>query len=131
MKKIIALILFASLLICSLSACKKDEGDNNDAGGEAGGNTGSEQIQNSVEDVLRQVLPGATVFYDISDSDKYPESVTTFIKTDVGYVLVVKSNGYKDGLFVMCGIDNDGKIVGVEIIGDEETPESLIPYLMR
>ena len=127
MKKIIALILFASLLICSLSACKKDEGDNNDAGGEAGGNTGSEQIQNSVEDVLRQVLPGATVFYDISDSDKYPESVTTFIKTDVGYVLVVKSNGYKDGLFVMCGIDNDGKIVGVEIIGDEETPEKSDP----
>ena len=31
-------------------------------------------------------------------------------------------SGNKPGLVVMCGVDNDGKIVGVEVISDDETP---------
>lgn len=122
MKKIIALILFAALLIPSLSACKKDNGDSS-GNGDSGSN--KEEYQTPVEDVLREVLPGAEIFEDILNAgeNEYPESVSTLIKADNGYVVIIKSSGYSNELFVMCGIDNAGKIVGVQILGSNETPE--------
>ena len=125
MKKIIALILFSALLICSLSACNKnknDDGDNNSTGGNK-----EEQYQTPVEDVLRQVLPGADNFEDISNLHEYPDSVSTLVRADKGYVVVVKTSGYSNELFVMCGIDLMGRIVGVEILGNNETPEKAQP----
>ena len=127
MKKIIALMLLLSLLVGSLSACKKNKDDGSD-GGTSDGGSSDNHYQTPVEDVLRQVLPGAKDFVDIS-SDEYPESVTTFVKADIGYVLVVKSSGYGKELFVMCGIDNEGKIVGVEILSHNETPEKAQPVI--
>ena len=117
MKKIIAFVLFMSLLICCFAACGKNKNNDNS------GNSNENSVPTPTEEELRSVLPGAEYFKDISDSTKYPASVTTLVKANNGYVVVVNSSGYDQNMFVMCGIDNMGKIVGVEILKHNETPE--------
>ena len=117
MKKIIVFVLFMSLLICCFAACGKNKNNDNN------GNPNENSIPTPTEEELRSVLPGAEYFKDISDSAKYPASVTTLVKANNGYVVVVNSSGYDQNMFVMCGIDNMGKIVGVEILEHNETPE--------
>ena len=71
---------------------------------------------------LLVVLPDAKSFEKIELTDKYPAEITKAYKADVGYVFETYVKG-KDFMTVMCGIDNDGKVVGVDVITDSETPD--------
>lgn len=71
---------------------------------------------------MKVVLPEGTTFTEMELTDGYPDAVTKAYKSDAGYVFQTKTSGNKPGIVAMCGVNNDGKLVGVEIISDEETP---------
>ncbi len=75
------------------------------------------------EAALREVLPGGKDFkeIDIDSVDGLPETLSAAYKADAGYVFKVTERGYQPGLVIMCGINNDGKIVGVKCTESSET----------
>lgn len=82
---------------------------------------------------LKVVLPSATTFEKIELGDDYPEEVKKGYKSDAGYVFETSTSGNKPGIVAMIGIDTDGKVVGVEIISDDETPsykEKIFPLIV-
>ena len=136
MKKIIVLLLFLSLLLGSFASCGNAEGNNTFGDGQGTDNSGNENSgsgDGSADDILDMflsVLPGAEDFSDIyfiGDDNPYgiSESVRSVYKSSGGYVVIVETKGYNDGLAVMCGLDNDGKIVGVRIFAHNESQERM------
>lgn len=85
----------------------------------------SEQIIKNQEEKANQtfaeVLPGATGKTSIELDSSYPPSVTSAYKFDNGYVFQMEVKGYKSGLIIMCGVDNEGKVSGVKHIQTNET----------
>lgn len=81
-----------------------------------------EQAQNaSANKALLEVLPDGKNFVELEITSDYPEVVTAGYKADGGFVFQMSVNGYQPGLVIMCGIDSDGKIVGVKHIQSNET----------
>lgn len=80
------------------------------------------QAEEAANAAMKVVLPDATTFTELTVTDEYPDAVIKAYKSDAGYVFQTKTTGNKAGIIAMCGVDNNGKIVGVEIISDEETP---------
>ena len=70
---------------------------------------------------LLEVLPGGKNFTEIQINEKYPTAVTKGWSADGGYVFQMEVAGYKPGLIIMCGVDADGKVVGVKHIATNET----------
>lgn len=70
---------------------------------------------------LLEVLPNGKNFTELTITSDYPAVVEAGYKADGGYVFKMKVAGYKPGLVIMCGIDEDGKIVGVKHIQSSET----------
>ena len=56
------------------------------------------------------------------DSEKYPKEVKTISKFDIGYVIETEVKGNASGMVVLVGIDNSGKVTGVKVIKNGETP---------
>ena len=80
---------------------------------------------------LLVVLPDGKDFAEIELADDYPEEVSRAYKADIGYVFELKTRG-KEQLTVMCGVDNDGKIVKIQVLSEQETPgykEKVFPYV--
>ena len=71
--------------------------------------------------VMREVLPDATGFEDITDDYDLPSNVQAAHKADKGYVFQITYKGYNSGNVMMCGVDNDGKIVKSKIITYADT----------
>ena len=71
---------------------------------------------------LLVVLPGAVGFEEIELTDSYPSEITKAYKANLGYVFETKVQG-KESMTVMCGVDNDGKLVKLEVISEAETPD--------
>ena len=71
-----------------------------------------------------EVLPGLDVLTmeEITPDDKYPEVVEKISKFDAGYVVETKVKGNATGMIVLVGIDNDGKVTGVKVLENGETP---------
>ncbi len=83
-----------------------------------------EKAQNAAANAaLLVVLPEGENFKQIEITSDYPDEITKAYKADGGYVFEASVNGNKPGLVIMCGIDTDGKIVGVEVITHNETPD--------
>ena len=58
---------------------------------------------------LAVVLPGGTNFTELPvEGAGFPASVTAAYKADNGFVFQMTVTGYKPGLVIMCGIDNNG-----------------------
>lgn len=71
---------------------------------------------------LAVVLPGGTNFTELPvEGAGYPESVTAAYKADNGFVFRMEVTGYKPGLIIMCGINNDGTVAGADFIASNET----------
>ena len=68
-----------------------------------------------------EILPGAASKQEITLDDSYPEVVTAGYKFDNGYVFQMEVAGYKAGLVILCGIDNEGKVTGMKHIQSGET----------
>ena len=81
-----------------------------------------EAAQNAAANAaLLEVLPEGKNFEEIEITPDYPSVVTAGYKADGGYVFRMSVVGYKPGLVIMCGIDSDGRIVGVKHIQSSET----------
>lgn len=70
---------------------------------------------------LQQVLPAGTTFDPLTITEDYPKAITGAYKSDAGYVFKAEVTGYKSGLIIMVGIDNEGKIAGVKHTASKET----------
>lgn len=71
---------------------------------------------------LLVVLPGAKNFEKIESLEGYPKEIKTAYKADKGFVFEVSTKG-KEAMTVMCGVDTDGALVGIDIIVESETPD--------
>lgn len=56
------------------------------------------------------------------DAEKYPKEVKAVSKFDAGYVIETEVKGNASGMVVLVGIDNEGKVTGVKVIKNGETP---------
>ena len=86
--------------------------------------TSAKILQNQADkanQAFTEVLPGATGKTQITLDDSYPEVITEAYKFDNGFVFRTEVTGYKSGLVIMCGIDLEGKVVGVKHIQSSET----------
>lgn len=70
---------------------------------------------------LVEVLPGGKNFKEIEITSEYPSIVTAGYKADGGYVFKMEVTGYKPGLIIMVGVDEEGKIVAAKHIATNET----------
>lgn len=70
---------------------------------------------------LLEVLPDGKNFSEIKITDEYPAVVTKGYSADGGYVFTMSVKGYEAGLVITCGIDTEGKIVGVKHLESNET----------
>ncbi len=76
----------------------------------------------ATQKALRDVLPLAeSDFTELTLNEKYPAAVTEGYSADAGYVFKMVVTGYKPGLTILCGIDNDGVITGAKYIESNET----------
>ena len=92
-----------------------------------------QQEEEAANAAMAIVLPGAKGFKDITNTltDEYPSEITAAYTADKGYVFKVAVRG-KNDMVVMCGVSSDGKIAGVEIISESETPgykEKIFPLV--
>lgn len=69
----------------------------------------------------REVLPNAGDFEDITEKYEFDDSVQAAYKADIGYVFQITYKGYNSGNIMMCGVDNDGKLVKSKIITYADT----------
>jgi Na+-translocating ferredoxin:NAD+ oxidoreductase RnfG subunit len=58
----------------------------------------------------------------VPEAGKYPSAVKKISKFDVGYVIETEVKGNAAGMIVLVGIDNDGKVTGVKVLANAETP---------
>ena len=80
----------------------------------------------AVQEAQKKVLPQASSFeqkqlQSNGTSIKYSEGKTASGETS-GYVFQTRSKGYGGDIVIMSGITSDGKIAGVTILSNEETP---------
>ena len=77
----------------------------------------------------REVLPNAEGFEDITDKYEFAAGIQAAFKADLGYVFQITYKGYNSGNVMMCGVDNDGKLVKSKIITFADTYKQYIDKL--
>ena len=67
-------------------------------------------------------LPDATGFYEVV-IDELPDSVREIYasENDVGYVFTLVTRGYGGDITIICGIDNEGKLLTTNVLSHSET----------
>ncbi len=81
-----------------------------------------EAAQNAAaNEALLVVLPDGKNFEEITLDEKYPSVITRGYRADGGFVFQANVTGKSSGLIILVGIDTEGKIVGTEVIADQET----------
>ncbi len=71
---------------------------------------------------MKEVLPEGETFEPIIDLDNLPESVVeAYDAKEAGYVIKVSVTGYQPNMIIICGIDNDGVVVGTKYFSGGET----------
>ena len=80
-----------------------------------------EQAQSS--GALLEVLPEGTTFDEVTLADypTLPSAVAAAWRAPEGCVFKTVTKGYANGLTLMIGIDNDGKIVNTKVVSSNET----------
>lgn len=102
-----AICLAAALLLSLINMLTSERIKENEAG--------------KITESLSEVLPEGKNFEPFELDDKYPAVIKLAYKADGGFVFQAEVKGYKDGLKILCGISNDGKIAGVTHIETNET----------
>ena len=69
-----------------------------------------------------EIIPEADGF-ELMEIEDLPASVTEVYKTtnDTGYIFMLTTMGYGGEMDLICGIDNDGKIISVKTLSHSET----------
>ena len=70
---------------------------------------------------MREVLPNAEGFEDITDKYEFSNQIQAAHKADIGYVFQITYKGYNSGNVMVCGVDNDGKLVKSKVITFADT----------
>jgi len=77
------------------------------------------------EEAMNANIPNATGFERIETGsvNGFPASVREVYKTtnDVGYIFIVVQNGFSGDITIICGIDPEGRIIGVSTLSHTET----------
>ncbi|MBR5139420.1 MAG: hypothetical protein IKV16_00050, partial [Clostridia bacterium] len=71
---------------------------------------------------LLVVLPGAKNFEEITLNENYPAEIKKAYKANLGFVFEAEVKG-KETMSIMCGVDNDGNLVKIDILSESETPD--------
>lgn len=89
----------------------------------------AQQQADKANGALVEVFPGGTGFAPMDLSEfKMPATVTAgYTEASGGYVFQLETSGKAGGFITMCGVDKDGKIVGVKCIKNGETPSYFAP----
>ena len=87
-----------------------------------------EAAQNAAANAaLLEVLPEGKNFQEIEITSDYPEIVTAGYKADGGFVFKMEVTGKSTGFIIMCGIDENGNVVGTKVVSNQETPSYAEP----
>ncbi len=89
------------------------------------------QKQAAIDAAFKDVLPDGENFKEITLSEDYPDKIKSAYKADGGYVFELDVKG-KEAMTVMVGVDSEGKIAGVKVISESETPgykDKVLPYV--
>lgn len=86
---------------------------------------------NKANAALLEVYPDGEGFEAMNLSAfAMPQSVVAgYTEKNGGYVFQMNVKGKSDGMIVMCGVDAEGKIVGVKCIENKETPTYFAPVV--
>jgi len=70
-------------------------------------------------------IPDATAFelIEIASYDGMPGTVREIYRTtnDVGYIFIAVVNGFSGNITIICGVDNDGRIIRTSTLSHTET----------
>ena len=81
------------------------------------------QLKTQAETEARQsVLPDAKSFQEVTGDNAHFVGLEEDGVTPVGYVFMTETTGYGGDIKVMTGISADAKVVGVQILEQNETP---------
>ena len=81
-----------------------------------------EQKIAAVKSSLQAIFKGSDEFNEISFEDASGNVVNAYEAVGAGYAFNVEVQGYKDVIRFIVGIDNSGKIVGLEVNYVNDTP---------
>jgi electron transport complex protein RnfG len=72
--------------------------------------------------IMIDIIPQAEDFEPI-ESDNLPPSIVEAYRAtdDLGYIIIVATNGFNENMRIICGIDNDGNIIEVRTLQHNET----------
>ncbi len=81
----------------------------------------TEALEKKTNEALLEVLPDG-VSFEKTDTIGLPSEVTAAYRAESGgYVFQLTVTGYKSGLIIMFGIDENGKIAGAKYLSSSET----------
>ena len=82
----------------------------------------AEAAAGRAEKARREIIPGADGFVLI-ETEHLPKTVTGVYKTanNTGFIVMVSSLGYGGEIKLICGIDNNGKIIRTMVLANNET----------
>ena len=81
----------------------------------------AEAQNQAANSALLEVLPEGQNFEELTLDENYPAVITKGYKADSGFVFQATVAGKSAGLIIMIGIDTEGKIVGTQVVADQET----------
>ena len=84
----------------------------------------AEAASDRTKTIMNAKIPAAEGFEEIDISGLFNSRFTmeAYKSTnDVGYVIIKGANGFKSEVIIICGIDNDGKIIAVSVLSHKET----------
>jgi electron transport complex protein RnfG len=87
--------------------------------------------QEAIDASFKVVLPEGKNFEKIETPDGVSDAIDVVYKADGGFVFELTVKG-KEMMTLMCGVNSEGKITGVEIISEKETPgykEKILPFV--
>jgi Na+-translocating ferredoxin:NAD+ oxidoreductase RnfG subunit len=115
------LLSFICLCIASLPACTKKIMDFVADSNKVPENNGSPSDSANISAELYEVLPNGKNFKQITIDEKFSPAITAGYQAAGGYVFQASVSGKSSGLVIMCGINDEGKIVGTKVIKSQET----------
>lgn len=73
-------------------------------------------------EAMSNKIPQATGFVQV-ENENFPRAIRAAYRTenDVGYIFIVAVNGFSGEIRVMCGVDNDGRIISTSALHHTET----------
>ena len=84
-----------------------------------------EQKAKAEQQALKEVMPEAGYFEPVEKNDKiiyYRAYLSSAKKRPIGYAFKAEGQGYSGVIETMAGMDKTGKITGIKILAQDETP---------